>query len=103
MRYFGISKRVKVSDKLEPKDFDRSKVFAEVTPVIHKKDYLVVFSKEANLILDILCKDYFTDAILHSISEVGTRRDIHITLRCNIELLNLLRMQLYYITYRELK
>ena len=36
MRYFGISKRVKVSDKLEPRDFDRSKIFTEVTPVIHK-------------------------------------------------------------------
>lgn len=30
MRYFGVSKRVKVSDKVEPRDFDRSKVFKEV-------------------------------------------------------------------------
>lgn len=27
MNYFGVEKRVKVVDKMSPRDFDRSKVF----------------------------------------------------------------------------
>lgn len=44
MRYFGASKRVKVSDKVEPRDFDRSKVFTQVPPVVDKERYTVQFN-----------------------------------------------------------
>lgn len=44
MRYFGVSKRVKVADKVEPRDFDRSKVFTQVPPVVDKERYTVQFN-----------------------------------------------------------
>lgn len=37
MNYFGTSKRVKVEQGVTPRDFDRSKVFTQVPPVINKK------------------------------------------------------------------
>ena len=68
MRYFGISKRVKVSHKLEPRDFDRSKLFAEVTPVIHKNTYVIIcwtglatdilHTIKCNMGIDVLKTDY---------------------------------------------
>lgn len=44
MRYFGVSKRVKVSDKVEPRDFDRNKMFKEVTPLVNKGRYIIRFT-----------------------------------------------------------
>lgn len=40
MNYFGVEKRVKVVDKMTPRDMDRSKVFTQVPPVIGKR-YIV--------------------------------------------------------------
>lgn len=37
MNYFGVEKRVKVVDKVTPRDMDRSKMFTQVPPVIMKK------------------------------------------------------------------
>lgn len=37
MNYFGVEKRVKVVDKVTPRDMERSKMFTQVPPVIMKK------------------------------------------------------------------
>ena len=101
MRYFGISKKVKVSDKLEPRDFDRSKVFSEVTPVIHKSIFLVIFYKDLS-VESLIKRDYMKDANILNRARVSTL-DIHITLSCSEECLHELRKETYYITYREIK
>lgn len=48
MNYFGVEKRVKVVDKVTPRDMDRSKMFTQVPPVIMKKYTLKICSHLQN-------------------------------------------------------
>lgn len=38
MNYFGVERRIKVVNKVIPRDMDRSKMFSIVTPVIDKEE-----------------------------------------------------------------
>lgn len=38
MNYFGVERRIKVVNKVTPRDMDRSKMFSIVTPVIDKEE-----------------------------------------------------------------
>lgn len=64
MNYFGVERKIKVVNKVTPRDMDRSKMFTKVPPVMNKK--YVVRCQVGDSDIRTLLKTVYKVNILHS-------------------------------------